>query len=303
MSGAVTVVIPTRAERPQLLAEALASVVGQRYDGHIHAVVVLDSDKDPGLLPSGAPGRSVAVVRNTATAGAAGARNFGLSLTETDWIATLDDDDVWHPEKTRRQVQFAERHPQAPVVGCGIAVQAEDGRVLARHARADRISHDDLLNNRTIELHHSALLMRTGVLRMMGGWDESLPGSYGEDWDLLLRLARRGDLVLVADPLVTIRWTGDSYFFSRWGTISVALRAMLDKHDFASSRLGHARILGQLAFADAAAGSRRSAAAHALHALLRNPLEPRAYLALGVASRAVSPERVQAALHRRGRGI
>ena len=301
----VSVVICTRGDRPELLNEALASVLDQDFRGSIETTVVLDSD---GALPEVGdvrhPDRTVRVVRNEGTPGLAGARNFGLTQATAPWLATLDDDDLWWPTRLRLQLALAADVPSAPLIGSGIEIADGTGARTERRSPQAAFTHADLLRDRVAELHPSTFLMPTEAVREVGGWDESLPGSYAEDYDLMLRLTHMGDAAMVEEPLVTVRWSGNSYFFSRWRTIADALTVLLDKHpDFVTEPKGEGRILGQVAFARAAAGDRRAGTRGASAALRRNALEPRAYLALAVASGLVSADQVQSALHKRGRGI
>jgi GT2 family glycosyltransferase len=300
----ITVVIATTGERREMLAEAVRSVYAQDYTGPVDLLIVLDSDQPEPRLP--APPAAFArprIVRNTGRPGLAGARNFGLTHVTGEWMATLDDDDLWQPDKLSRQMQLAETAAAAVLIGCGIWIQTPGAPPVPRYGRAARLGHADLIRDRIIELHHSTFLVRTSQVRAIGGWDEGLAGSYAEDYDFLLRLAEHGDFALVPDPLVSVRWSGNSYFFSRWADIATALRQMLARHDFAADRRGYARVLGQIAFAEAAGGQRGSGARDGFVALGRNPAEVRGFLALLVSAGLVRADTIQRFLHSRGRGI
>jgi len=162
-----------------------------------------------------------------------------------------------------------------------------------------------LLRSRLTELHPSTFLIRRAALvEGIGLVDEEIPGSYGEDYEFLLRAARRAPLVNVTEPYVLVRWHKRSYFAQRWETISTALQWLLGRYpEFAGEPRGEARIAGQIAFAHAALGQRRESVRWVRRTLRRNPREPRAYLALAVAGRAVRADTVLRKLHQRGRGI
>ncbi len=163
----------------------------------------------------------------------------------------------------------------------------------------------DLLADRLTELHPSTfLLVRDRLVAEVGLVDEQIPGSYAEDYEFLLRAARVAPVVHVPEVLVDVLWHQRSYFASRWETIETALTWLLERYpEFDAVPAGKARVLGQIAFAQAARGHRTGAVRTAARTAVLNPREGRAYLALAVASRAVGPDRVLAALHRRGRGI
>ncbi|WP_298801749.1 glycosyltransferase family A protein [uncultured Pseudokineococcus sp.] len=299
----VTVVIPTR-DRPDLLRQAVDAVVAQEYAGRVHVLVVFDgTSPDPGLERQGEQ-RRVTTTTNVRSPGLAGGRNTGLEAATTELVAFCDDDDVWHPLRLARQTALLTTRPDAVMATCGIRVRYADVSV-DRRLEAEAVLHADLLRSRLTELHPSTFLMRREpLLREVGLVDEAIPGSYAEDYDFLLRVARVAPLANVPDALVDVRWHERSFFEGRWRTIVEALEWLLRRHpEFHGERRGHARVLGQIAFAEAAQGHRRAAVGRAVQTLLRWPLEPRAALAVAVASGAASPERVLRALHRRGKGV
>lgn len=301
----VDVVIATRGERSTLLQEAVDSVYAQDYPGTLALVVVYDCDDKPSApvtLPD-APGRRGSWVMNTRPHGLAYARNRGAREGSAALLAFLDDDDLWAPGKIRAQVAFLTNFPQVPLVGTGVTILHENGSKSPRPGPAEIIRHQDLLRSRIAELHPSSFLLRRAAFNQAGGVDEQLPGAYAEDYDLALTLSRHADLGMVTEPLTFVRWTGASYFFSRWQTIASALRHLLDKHDdFQQNRRGSARILGQIAFAEAAMGKRRDCVRTVIEAARIYPFEPRLALAALVAL-GVSADRIQRALHTRGRGV
>ena len=304
----VTVLIATR-DRLELLRAAVAAVWAQDYDGDIEVVCVFDGPipEDHRLVapPVGksTPGRTLTVTSNTRRPGLAGARNHGLSLTETAYVALCDDDDVWHHDKLTAQVRLASERPDAQCIGGGLRVISGD-RVVERPAPATEVHLADLLRDRIMELHPSTLLLRTETVRTIGGWDEDLPGGYAEDYDLLLRLAQVGPIVLCSQIVADILWAGQSAYFSRWAMIADALEYLLAKYpEFEREPRGRARIQGQIAFALAACG-RRDEARTAIRRTRQDHLfEPRAALAQLVGSRPHRAEAIQRRLHARGRGI
>ena len=302
----VTVMIPNR-DRLPLLRRAVASVWDQDYAGDLHVLVVVDGEMPRSVcLPQPpASGRStLRVLRNPGAPGSAGVRNFGLTHVDTTWLALCDDDDRWLPHRLSSQFTALTAHPESVVIGGGVRIIRGDTYTIRRAPRST-ISFADLLRDRIMELHPSTLLIRTHALESIGGWDEQIPGSQGEDYDLLLRLSRAsGPLRMVDEVVADISWDGQSFFFSRWRTTADALTYLLDKHpEFAASPQGRARILGQIAVARAASGQRTTALRTAAAAFRDRPREPRTYLALAVASGLANAEWIQRRLHARGRGI
>jgi glycosyltransferase involved in cell wall biosynthesis len=299
----VSAVVPTR-DRPELLRAALDTILGQDYPGPIEVVVVYDQSEPDSSLETDDPHRRVRVITNARSVGLAGARNTGILAATGELVAFCDDDDEWLPGKLAAQVTALAEEPGAEFASCGIRVSYDD-RLVDRPLALRRVSLSALLRDRMTELHPSTFLMRRdAVVDGFGLVDEEIPGSYAEDYEFLLRAARRAPLVNLPTPYVLVRWHKRSYFAQRWETISTALQWLLGRYpEFATVPAGEARVAGQIAFAQAAMGNRRDAMRWARRTLACNPREPRAYLALAVASRAVHPDRVLRTLHKRGRGI
>ncbi|WP_043642589.1 glycosyltransferase family 2 protein [Nocardioides alkalitolerans] len=303
---AVTVGIATRGRADSLRA-AVASIWAQSYEGPLNVVVVVDDDRVPDGLDLPAPtvpGRqTLRVVRNERTPGVSGARNTALAMADDEFIATCDDDDAWLPGRLDVQMRELLAHPDLRGVGGSVRVIRGDTHVV-RRAPLTRVHLGDLLDDRIMELHPSALTYRRRVVDLVGGWDETLPGGHPEDYDLLLRLARTGTLALVEDVVADIHWNGGSHFFSKWSMLAEGLVALLAKFpEFAASPRGRARISGQIAYAYAAVGQRAEARTWLRRAWADNRREPRVALTALVLSGVVSADRIQAVLHARGRGI
>lgn len=299
----VTVVIPTH-NRPELMQRAARSAVAQDYAGPVEVLVVFDAAEPFDIPPPVSPIRSVRSITNTRTRGLAGARNSGVLAATHEFVAFLDDDDEWLPEKLSRQVPLLMARPGTPLAGAGMCVVTED-ELIDRPIPMNPVTLPDLLRDRITQLNACGILARRdALLGDLGLVDEAIPGSYGEDYDLLLRAARIAPIPVVTEPVVLVHWHGGSFFTSRWQMIVDALTYLLAKHpDFESEPKGYARIAGQIAFAEAAARHPKAARSWAWRALRRDPGQPRALLALAIASHLVTPQRVMRELNRRGRGV
>ena len=241
------------------------------------------------------------LLTNTRTPGAAGARNTGITASDGALVAFCDDDDAWHAEKLRLQVERLDA-ASAGFVSCGTRVHYAD-RVVARPAPSS-VNLQQLVRKRFPEFVFPTFVLRRDALADIGLLDEQIPGSYGEDYDLLLRAARRGPIVAVEQPLVDVFWHQQSFFAQRWQTITDGLGYLLGKHpELTADPRGKARIEGQTAFAQAALAHRAAACRASLRALRGNPLERRAYLALAVATGVLPAPSIVRLANRRGRGI
>jgi len=281
VAPAVTVVVPTRGRR-DLVRLTVAAVVAQRYDGDIHCIVVHDQEEpDASLADLARDGRAVTTTVNGGRPGLAAARNAGLALVTTDLVASCDDDDTWLPDKVRLQVDRLLAHPEMLVVGGGINLLMPEDRVVEWLGPSDVVTQADLFRSRRKELHSSTLLMRRKAFDLAGGYDENLPQSYAEDYEWLLRVSRYGSIGVVRVPVANIKKDGTSWFRERAEVVAEALEYLLRTHpEVKVSRPGHARILGQIAFAKASLGQRSDALRWVGRSMYRYPLAPQAGLAL-----------------------
>jgi len=300
----VSVVVATK-NRPDMFSRALAAILAQDYVGDVEVVVVLDGESYPGLVEGTSNGTALRIVPNRRMPGLAGGRNTGILASRGALIALCDDDDEWKSDKLRRQVDLLLSDPSVVVVGSGIEI-VSDVASFERRGSHTVVTHQDLLRDRVPELHPSTLLVRFPQAaegdRVLV--DEELPGGYGEDYDWLLRLSKLGTIRSVPEPLVRVHWHIGSYYSGRWEMIAEAVGYLLEKHpDLRADRSGAARLEAKRAFALAASGSRAQGARLALTAMRHRLAERRAWVALAVAARLVSADRVQQALNRRGRGM
>jgi glycosyltransferase involved in cell wall biosynthesis len=211
----VSVLIPAYNAQATLL-QTLQSVERQSFS-NLEVIVVDDGSRDQTARIAAdfaARDARFRLVRQ-ANAGAAAARNTALALARGEWIAPLDADDLWHPDKLARQMQCLKSAPQATVLVYSWSVDIDErSMVIARRLDLDRFEGDAyaalVLTN--FIGNSSVPLIRHDALAGVGGWDASRTrGSQGcEDWQLYLRLAEIGDFALAPGFLIGYRQTPGS---------------------------------------------------------------------------------------------
>lgn len=299
----VTAIVPTH-NRPEMMREAVGSVLRQDYPGRIETVIVFDKAEPDMSLTSSDPDRPVRVIANTRTPGLAGARNSGIVSASGGIVAFLDDDDTWKPDKLRRQVSAFRAEHGAEF--CSTAMEiVYDSRRITRLAHRSRVSHQELLRSRLAMLHSSSFIAdRSALIDGIGMVDETIPRSMAEDWDLLLRASRRRDVVHLDEPLVNVRWGPTSYFADQWQARNDARIWMLEHHpEIAQDGQAAGLAYGKLAFGEAMLGRRRESVRWVGRALRADWKQKRTPLALLVALCPASGQWIVNALNQRGHGI
>lgn len=217
----VSVVIPTR-NRPELVLCAVESALAQSY-APLEVLVVVDGmDLETMQALEGCRDVRLRVLALEENVGGAEARNIGVRAAWGKWIAFLDDDDVWMPEKLEKQMARA-RASQAlyPIVS---------SRILARGAEKERVwprrlyeSGDDvseyLFCRRGFAygdgmLQTSTLLVKRELL-LEAPFERGL--KRHQDWDWLLKVARWPDveIAMLPDALTAMQVEGDRQSLSR----------------------------------------------------------------------------------------
>ena len=301
----VGVVIPTH-NRPRSLITAVESIEKQDYPGDISIAVVVDNGNLP-FDKDKIAGERVTFINNVRKPGAAGARNSGiLFLKNVDLIAFCDDDDFWIQGKLKAQVQLLLQHENCEFVATGIRLRCEN-KYQERTAGIDLIPYSILIKSRFVSLHTSTFLVRRDALisnDKIGLFSEDAPGSNNEDYDLLLRAARRSPIRVPNVIGVMVEWRQGSYFVNKYETKINSMIWLLARYpDLLKYNKSAAHRYGQLACWNAALRNRRTAILYAGKAILRYPFEPRIAIALIAVTGIFSINTISKILRRFGRGL
>jgi glycosyltransferase involved in cell wall biosynthesis len=189
---AVSVVIPTYGHRDWVVA-TLESVLAQSFRDFEIVVVNDGSPDDTAALvkPYVEDGRVLYVEQRNA--GQSAARNRGIGCARGEFIALLDDDDLWPPDKLAWQVDALREDPSIGVVA-GVAefIDAE-GRPLHVTPFVEELPFSSLFRHCPITSPGQTLIRRA-LLDEIGGLDETVAGV--DDWDLWFKLAARSRFVM-----------------------------------------------------------------------------------------------------------
>jgi glycosyltransferase involved in cell wall biosynthesis len=203
----ITVVIPVY-NGEAYLAEAVESVLAQTWPA-LEVIAVDDGSTDRSAeIIAGWGSQLVAIHQENR--GVAAARNAGIQRAGGQFVAFLDQDDWWLPEKIEKQLAVFHADDRIGLVHTGVDhYDQSSGRMtgpLAPDARPELMVGDCLdrllLGN---PVYNSSVAVRASVLREVGLCDTEIRGNTVQDYDLWLRIARRAAFGFVPEPLVVFR--------------------------------------------------------------------------------------------------
>ncbi len=222
MAG-VGVIIPTF-NRAAWVKEAAASVLSQTFRD-FELIVVDDGSTDASLEALVSLGREVKVLRRRERRGVSAARNLGAAATRADWLAFLDSDDLWLPDKLARQMDYVRNNPGFLICQTE-EIWIRNGVRVNPPATHRKVGGDIFRHSlQRCMVSPSAVMVRRRLFEEVGGFDEALPAA--EDYDLWLRIAWRHPVGLVPEPLVIKRGGHPDQLSRGWGLDRFRIRALV----------------------------------------------------------------------------
>jgi glycosyltransferase involved in cell wall biosynthesis len=190
MGMKISVVIPAY-NAELFLPRCLKSIFAQTLQPH-ELIVVDDGSSDNTVALAKELGARVISRPN---GGPSAARNVGIRNASSDWIAFLDADDMWAPEKLERQAQLV--RPETALVYTGIRIFDDNG-IRDERSAIDAISARKMLRYCN-PIPQSSVIVRREMIVRSGGYREDV--RFCEDWEMWVQLQRLGQFEAVADPL------------------------------------------------------------------------------------------------------
>ena len=231
----VSVVVPTY-NRAKLLAEAIDSVLAQSYP-RIDLVVVDDGSTDESkrvVLQRFEPDKRGRYIRIDHSGFPGKVRNYGVASSRGQYIAFLDSDDLWAPDKIERQLEYQIdsgyriTHTREKWIRNGKTI-SQSGQ---RHRRIGDLYIDSLIK---CVVGPSTVMMERTLFKETGGFRPDL--EIAEDYEYWLRIAARHEFGYLDLPLTTKRAGHGDQLTEKYGHIEYfrieALRRLVESEDFA----------------------------------------------------------------------
>ncbi len=203
-----------------MLSEAIDSVLAQTFHDLEIIVVLNGASADTVEMArrfEGDPKIKVVAMEDSTLAAS---RNFGMGFAQGEWVAFLDDDDIWLPEKLQLQLDAA-RETGADLVCCNFCFFDQDGIIehAALRPKPPGLSFAEALMVGNYVSGGSGVMVKAARIRGLGGFDASLRAC--EDWDMWRRLSWDGDIHLVDRELAKMRRHGTNMT----GNLQLAVQA------------------------------------------------------------------------------
>lgn len=202
MAPVVSVVIPAY-NATRTLAATVQSALAQTVSD-LEVIIVDDGSRDDTLAVARSIQDPRVKVLTQANGGAAAARNTGISAAIGKYIALLDADDLWLPEKLERQLEILETVPTIEAVQCGAYFVDDQLNLLSvQHCTDTGEALVETLLFQNLPAFLSALVVRRDRLIEVGMFDTEL--EILEEWDMALKMSRYCGMRSVKEPLVLYR--------------------------------------------------------------------------------------------------
>jgi glycosyltransferase involved in cell wall biosynthesis len=225
MAQSISVVIPAR-NASATLRRAIDSVLAQTLPAD-EIIVVDDGSSD--ATPAVASMHGVRLIQQKEALGAAAARNAGVRAAQGEWIAFLDADDEWLPEKLGKQAARIELGQS--MIFCASEEFGPDGSSLGDTFRGRPVCSTADAWKALLKTNFVAtptVMAPRALLLQLGGFNERLP--LGEDQDMWIRLALAGRVAYVPERLVRVHVQPKSLSAFRPGDQSRYMLPMIEAH-------------------------------------------------------------------------
>ena len=234
----VSVVIPAFNERPDMITDAINSILQQTYS-NIELHIFDDSTKEEtkAAIDVFSADSRVNIHRSESRVGFIKSLNLGLEAAKGQYIARMDGDDFSHPDRFEKELAFLESHPDVMVVGGQMNIMDENGQITSSRSYPTGGVKFFLFSCARNPLAHPTVMMRREVVDKGYRYDETLKMS--EDLDFWLRLMNDGyKLANIPDTVLNYR-VMDNFLEKRSSDVQREVMAQVRHKNFDKRHLVH----------------------------------------------------------------
>ena len=182
------------------LKEAIESVLNQTFTD-FEFIIVNDGSTDDSLkIIKSYADKRVRLIDNETNIGLTRSLNKAIEQARGEFVARQDADDVSLPGRFEEQIRYFERYPETALLGTGIYIIDEGGKVSGKKAAQENPGESLFKSNR---FNHGSTMFRSAVVRKLGGYNELL--RYCQDYELWLRMAKSHEVRNLKQALYKLR--------------------------------------------------------------------------------------------------
>lgn len=187
----VSIVLPTYNGRPEWMQLSIKSVLNQTFR-NFELIIINDASTnniEQHILTFLNSDVRIRYYKNIENLGLTATLNKGLSYAKGEYIARIDDDDVWcDQDKLLKQVEFMHNNPDCGLLWTGVIYIDEDDNEICRIL--NRSTDEDIRNSllQSNQFVHSSVIMRYSILNKIWSYRDLRITKYSEDYDLWLRI-------------------------------------------------------------------------------------------------------------------
>jgi Glycosyltransferases involved in cell wall biogenesis len=253
MNSLVSVIVPTY-NRERVIENAVNTVLNQTYK-NIEIIVVDDGSADNTRVKLAAYEKKIKYYYKS-NGGCSCARNFGIDKANGQFIAFLDSDDEWLPNKIEKQLVALEQNEGFGLAICDIAYVDNNKQVVYCSKLRETIKADGEILEQVLLIPNitcSYMMVKKQVFDIVGKFDETF--DTANDYEMMLRITSKFKTVLIEEPLVRYKKSDNSVshkLFSKNRLRAIEKLARYNPEFFTNKRrlIKNARSLIHLSYAD-----------------------------------------------------
>ena len=208
MNPEISVILPVY-NGGKYLKEAIDSILNQTFK-NFELIIVNDGSTDESLYIIRSYKDERIKLINQKNTGLSKALNNGIKLAKGKYIARMDQDDISHPERLKKQIKFMESHTDYVAIGTYANYISKNGEFL--YTSKTPYKSEDLKNGLpyVCPFVHSSVMMRVDALKKVGGYKNVGRYFYQEDILLWIDLSKEGEFYNILESLLNFRITPSS---------------------------------------------------------------------------------------------